>query len=45
MIKVSMQEMYEFKLELTRGCGMTSTNYWNISLLHIMSVSWRVIKL
>ncbi|KAA0051834.1 uncharacterized protein E5676_scaffold609G00610 [Cucumis melo var. makuwa] len=40
-----MQEMFEFKLELIRGCGTTSTDYWNILLLHRMSVSWRVIKL
>ncbi|KAA0056759.1 TNP2-like transposon protein-like [Cucumis melo var. makuwa] len=25
--------MYELKLELTRGCGTTSTDYWNIPLL------------
>ena len=31
-----MQEMYELKLELIRGCGATSINYWNISLLHRM---------
>ena len=24
-----MQEMFEFKLELIRGCGTTSTDYWN----------------
>uniref|UniRef100_A0A9I9E6G8 Uncharacterized protein n=1 Tax=Cucumis melo TaxID=3656 RepID=A0A9I9E6G8_CUCME len=44
-IKVFMQEMYEFKLEFIRGCGTTSIDYWNILLLHRMSVSWRVIKL
>uniref|UniRef100_A0A9I9ECL2 Uncharacterized protein n=1 Tax=Cucumis melo TaxID=3656 RepID=A0A9I9ECL2_CUCME len=31
-----MQEMYELKLELTRGCGTTSIDYWNIPLLHRM---------
>uniref|UniRef100_A0A9I9EJT5 Uncharacterized protein n=1 Tax=Cucumis melo TaxID=3656 RepID=A0A9I9EJT5_CUCME len=44
-IKVSMQEMYEFKLELTRGCGTISIDYCNIFLLHIMSVSWKVFEL
>uniref|UniRef100_A0A9I9E7Y9 Uncharacterized protein n=1 Tax=Cucumis melo TaxID=3656 RepID=A0A9I9E7Y9_CUCME len=37
--------MFEFKLELIKGCGMTSIDYWNIPLLHIIGVSWRVIKL
>uniref|UniRef100_A0A9I9E4M1 Uncharacterized protein n=1 Tax=Cucumis melo TaxID=3656 RepID=A0A9I9E4M1_CUCME len=45
MNKVSMQEMYEFKLKLTRGCGATVIDYWNIPLLHRMGVSWRVIEL
>ena len=31
-----MQKMFEFKLELIRGYGMTSTDYWNIPLLHRM---------
>ncbi|KAA0067236.1 hypothetical protein E6C27_scaffold418G00480 [Cucumis melo var. makuwa] len=31
---VSMQEMYDFKLKLTRCCGTTSTDYWNISSAH-----------
>uniref|UniRef100_A0A9I9EG42 Uncharacterized protein n=1 Tax=Cucumis melo TaxID=3656 RepID=A0A9I9EG42_CUCME len=35
---MSMQEMYELKLKLIRGCGTKSTYYWNIPLLHRMSV-------
>uniref|UniRef100_A0A9I9E901 CACTA en-spm transposon protein n=1 Tax=Cucumis melo TaxID=3656 RepID=A0A9I9E901_CUCME len=44
-IRCPRQEMYELKLDLTRGCGTTSTDYCNLPLLHIMGVSWRVIKL
>ena len=28
--KMSMQEMYELKLKLIRGCRMISTDYWSI---------------
>ncbi|KAA0062293.1 CACTA en-spm transposon protein [Cucumis melo var. makuwa] len=48
-IKVSMREMYELKLELTRGCGMISTDYWNIPyytewVYHGESLSFRGIE-
>uniref|UniRef100_A0A9I9EEW5 CACTA en-spm transposon protein n=1 Tax=Cucumis melo TaxID=3656 RepID=A0A9I9EEW5_CUCME len=36
---MSMQEMFEFKLELIRGCGTTSADYRNIPLLHRMGTS------
>ncbi|KAA0051873.1 CACTA en-spm transposon protein [Cucumis melo var. makuwa] len=39
-----MQETFEFKLELIRGCGTTSADCWNTPLLHRMGVSWRVIS-
>ena len=33
-----MQDMYELKLGLSRGCGATSINNWDIPLLYRLCV-------
>ena len=43
--KVYMQEMYEFKLRLIRGCGATSINHWTNLFIHRLGVSWRAREL
>ena len=40
-----MQEMYELKFELIRGCRAIFINNWNISLLYRLGVSWRAVNL